>query len=181
MSFCTHKDRSLRESIANVKRMLTCSCGPKRRKTRAVKEVQLFSESVEFGGEGFGLGDLCRRRASVSRLTCATMEGNDEYKALLFLLKRMRVARLRRKDTFSYPFAFRGAVSVRMRKMADGGRPTHKESRGLEEDLWRQFVEQLSKVVSFSGILSGENGDARTLGGGDEWKSVRCQARGGVR
>ena len=33
--------------------------------------------------------------------------------------------------------------------MADGGRPTHKESRGLEEDLWRQFVEQLSKVVRF--------------------------------
>ena len=31
--------------------------------------------------------------------------------------------------------------------MADGGRPTHKESRGPEEDPWRQFFEHLSKVV----------------------------------
>ena len=34
-------------------RILTCSRGPKRRKTRVVKEVELFSESVELGGEGF--------------------------------------------------------------------------------------------------------------------------------
>ena len=31
--FCRNKERSVRESFANVKRILACSCGPKRRKT----------------------------------------------------------------------------------------------------------------------------------------------------
>ena len=50
-----------------------------------MKKIKLFSESVELGvGEVFGLGDLCRRRASVSR--SATCESNDDHNPLLFLL-----------------------------------------------------------------------------------------------
>ena len=53
LGFCRKKERSVRESFANVIRILACSCGPQRGKTRVVKEVELISESVELGGERF--------------------------------------------------------------------------------------------------------------------------------
>ena len=74
-------------------------------------------------------------------------ESNDENSSLLFLLDERCATP--RKDKFSCHFAVRGAVSVRTRKKADGGRPTLKETRSSEADPQTQFCKQLSKVVDF--------------------------------
>ena len=111
-----------------------------------MKEVELFSESVELGrGEGFGLGDLCRRRASVSRLTCATTKVILKTIHCFFLW--MRVARLRRKDKFSYLFASRGAVSVRRRvvKVVSVMPQERMSKRKVEQGP--QVVEEILAVV----------------------------------
>ena len=54
-------------------------------KRKANIDMFMWPEKKE-GRSGFGLADLCRRRASVSRLISATVEGNDENISLLFLL-----------------------------------------------------------------------------------------------
>ena len=120
LGFGRNKQRSVRESIANVEQTLTCSFGPKRRKTRVVKEVELFSEFVELGGRGFRVGGSLSLSASVSRWTCATMKVMMNIIHCSFLLDESCATP--RKDKFSYPFAFQDAVSVRRRVLKNGGR-----------------------------------------------------------
>ena len=75
----------------------------KRRKKRVVKDVEMFQRcgggGVQRGGSGVVWVVFCRRRASVSSLTCVTVKVTlkVQFRSIIFIWFTIRVARLRAK------------------------------------------------------------------------------------
>ena len=154
-SFCRNNERNVREPITNVKRILTCSIGPKRRKTRVVKEVELFSESVKMGGEGFRVGrSLSSSSGKCEQMDLCDNESNDENSSLLFLLGERCATP--RKDKFSYLSPFEAlSVSGRERRRIVEGRRT-KRAEALRQTLGRNFASSCRKWWIFRHSIRGE-------------------------
>ena len=77
-------------------------------------------------------------------------ESIDENNSLLFLFECE--VRESEKERVFVPFRYLRRCQCQHEKEADGGRPTHKESRGSEADSEKQFLifcKQLWKVVHF--------------------------------
>ena len=87
----------------------------------------------------------------------------------LLLLVRNKSCETSRKENLLCLVAFRGALIVKRRRMADGGNPTHQQSqRSQSDDFWKQGEQQLVRVVQVCTAVRRENAGVRSLGGGDK-------------
>ena len=111
----------------------------------------------------------------MSRLTCATMEGNDENNSLLFLLDESCETLKGQIFRILSLFETLSVLGRERWRMVEGRRT--KRAEALRKTLRGSFLSGCRKWFVFRHLI-GENGGARTLGGGDEWQAVRCQAGG---
>ena len=102
---------------------------PKRRKTRAVKEAEMFSLEevglVELEGEGCRVGYFL---SSSNKRELFDM-CDSESKMLLLSFSLHHICAIPKNDNFTYPFVYTDASYVKGRRMTDEGGQTYQEGR----------------------------------------------------